>query len=75
MFFPQFKGSLNWAHAVIKGWAIADPVRHTVPMVFALACLFAVFIPFVKKKHHCSDNSLAESLAGARAVPIFARSP
>ena len=31
-YFPRFKGDLAWAHAVGKGWGIADSIRHTVPL-------------------------------------------
>ena len=40
--FPKFRGELQWAHGVIKGWAVQRTPRHTTPKSRAQAKLYAV---------------------------------
>ena len=44
-FFPQYKGSLKWAHSVKHSWDVAHVPQHTVPMLSGITKLYSV---------HCS---------------------
>ena len=41
---PSWKRKMNWARAVLRGWAISHQTRHTVPMSRLLCCLMAIFM-------------------------------
>jgi len=50
MFFPRYKGKLRWAHAVLTGWNIATPTRHTVPLCRGPASLLAIHMASRQRK-------------------------
>lgn len=43
-YFPRFRGQLQWSHAALRGWSLAHPTKHTVPLMRSQAALVGLHV-------------------------------